>query len=94
MKAYGNPGVGRATGAPGDSDGPGFGWRDQTVYRVGVAYDATRDLTLRVGYNDANQLLDSRDGYKMCEVLLDLGLCHSKIAYPSPEQIKDTAFSR
>jgi len=32
--------------------------------------------------------------YKMCEVLLDLGLCHSKIAYPSPEQIKDTAFSR
>lgn len=32
--------------------------------------------------------------YKMCEVLLDLGLCHSKIAYPSQEQIKDTAFSR
>ena len=32
--------------------------------------------------------------YKMCEVLLDLGLCHSKIAYPSPEQIKDIAFSR
>ncbi|MBJ2178083.1 hydrogenase expression protein HupH [Pseudomonas veronii] len=32
--------------------------------------------------------------YKMCEVLLDLGLCHSKISYPSPEQIKDTAFSR
>ncbi len=63
VKAYGNPGVSRATGAPGDSDGPGFGWRDQTVYRVGVAYDATRDLTLRVGYNDANQLLDSRDGY-------------------------------
>jgi allantoin racemase len=32
--------------------------------------------------------------YKMCEVLLDLGLCHSKIAYPSPEQNKDAAFSR
>ena len=32
--------------------------------------------------------------YKMCEVLLDLGLCHSKIAYPNPEQNKDAAFSR
>jgi long-chain fatty acid transport protein len=57
VKSLGNPGVSRATGAPGDSDGPGFGWRDQTVYRLGVAYQATQDL------NDANQLLDSRDGY-------------------------------
>lgn len=31
--------------------------------------------------------------YKQCELLLDLGLCHSKVAYPSPEQIKDDAFS-
>jgi long-chain fatty acid transport protein len=63
VKSLGNPGVSRATGAPGDSDGPGFGWRDQTVYRLGVAYQACSDLTLRLGYNDANQLLDSRDGY-------------------------------
>ena len=63
VKAFGNPGVSRATGAPGDSDGPGFGWRDQTVYRVGAAWEATEQLTLRAGYNDANQLLDSRDGY-------------------------------
>lgn len=63
VKAFGNPGVSRAMGAPGDSDGPGFGWRDQTVYRVGVAWDASEQLTLRAGYNDANQLLDSRDGY-------------------------------
>jgi long-chain fatty acid transport protein len=63
VKSLGNPGVGRATGAPGTSDGPGFGWRDQTVYRLGAAYQATQDLTMRLGYNDANQLLDSRDGY-------------------------------
>lgn len=63
VKSLGNPGVSRATGAPGDSDGPGFGWRDQTVYRLGVAYHVSSDLTLRLGYNDANQLLDSRDGY-------------------------------
>lgn len=31
--------------------------------------------------------------YKQCELLLDLGLSHSKAAYPSPEQIKDSAFS-
>ncbi|WP_205342676.1 aspartate/glutamate racemase family protein [Denitrificimonas caeni] len=31
--------------------------------------------------------------YKQCELLLDLGLRHSKVAYPSPEQIKDNAFS-
>jgi len=30
--------------------------------------------------------------YKQCELLLDLGLSHSKIAYPSPELIKDNAF--
>ena len=30
--------------------------------------------------------------YKQCEVLLDLGLCHSKVAFPSPEQNKDKAF--
>lgn len=30
--------------------------------------------------------------YKYCEMLLDLGLCHSKTAYPSPEANKDAAF--
>ncbi len=30
--------------------------------------------------------------YKQCELLLDLGLCHSKVAFPSPERNKDGAF--
>ena len=30
--------------------------------------------------------------YKMCEVLLDLGISHSKTAFPSPEVIKDQIF--
>ena len=30
--------------------------------------------------------------YKQCELLLDLGLSHSKKAYPSPENFKDEAF--
>lgn len=32
--------------------------------------------------------------YKMCELFLDLGLAQSKLAYPSPEQNKDEAFTR
>lgn len=30
--------------------------------------------------------------YKMCEVFLELGLTHSKVAYPTPEVIKDEIF--
>ncbi|WP_315857456.1 aspartate/glutamate racemase family protein [Burkholderia anthina] len=30
--------------------------------------------------------------YKLCEMFLDLGLAHSKRAYPSPETLKDAAF--
>jgi allantoin racemase len=30
--------------------------------------------------------------YKLCEMFLDLGLAHSKHAYPSPESLKDAAF--
>lgn len=31
--------------------------------------------------------------YKLCELFLDLGLCHSKLAFPSPELLKDAAFN-
>ena len=30
--------------------------------------------------------------YKMCELFLDLGIAHSKKAFPSPEALKDAAF--
>ncbi len=63
VAAFGNPGVTRASGAIGSDDGAGFGWNDQTVWRIGAAYDVNDRLTLRAGYNDANQLLDSRDTY-------------------------------
>jgi len=35
----------------GNADGPGFEWNDQNVYKVGIAYDWSRSLTLRAGYN-------------------------------------------
>ncbi|WP_230970876.1 OmpP1/FadL family transporter [Nitrogeniibacter aestuarii] len=63
VKSLGNPGVAIATGAPGDKDGPGFGWRDQTVWRFGVAHQFNEQLTLRAGYNQGNQILDSASTY-------------------------------
>ena len=39
----------------GTEDGAGFGWEDVTVFKVGVAYDVTTELTLRGGYNYGGQ---------------------------------------
>jgi long-chain fatty acid transport protein len=39
----------------GSANGPGFGWRDITVVKVGASYDYTPDLTLRIGYNHSGQ---------------------------------------
>lgn len=35
----------------GSNGGAAFGWRSQTVYKVGLAYDLNCDWTLRLGYN-------------------------------------------
>lgn len=35
----------------GKDQGMGFGWTDQTVYKLGVNYDVNEDWTLRAGYN-------------------------------------------
>jgi long-chain fatty acid transport protein len=35
----------------GSDNGSGFKWRDQTVYKLGLEYEYSRDLTLRAGYN-------------------------------------------
>jgi len=34
----------------GADDGPGFGWEDQTIVKVGASYDYSDQLTLRAGY--------------------------------------------
>jgi len=39
----------------GKNNGPGFGWQDITAIKTGVAYDATENLTLRLGYNFSTQ---------------------------------------
>jgi long-chain fatty acid transport protein len=43
------------TGLLGSSNGAGFGWKDITVYKLGVSYDYSKDLTLRAGFNHSDQ---------------------------------------
>ena len=44
-----------ATGQLGTAGGPGFGWKNISVYKIGAAYDVGDSLTLRVGYNHSTQ---------------------------------------
>ncbi len=39
----------------GADNGPGFGWRDVTVFKLGVSYDLSNDLTLRGGLSTNRQ---------------------------------------
>jgi len=56
VKSIANPLLPNAFDAQlGDEDGPGFGWEDVTVVKVGVAMGVTPELTLRGGYNYGGQ---------------------------------------
>lgn len=39
----------------GSKNGPGFGWRDVTVYKLAVSYALSPQLTLRGGFSHADQ---------------------------------------
>jgi len=41
--------------ALGASNGPGFGWRNATAYKIGVSYELSQSLTLRAGYATTKQ---------------------------------------
>ncbi len=54
----GVPAVGNSPLVPaqfGSTNGPGFGWKDMTVYKLGVAYAYNSSLTLRAGFNHNSQ---------------------------------------
>ncbi len=53
VNAIGNSGS--SQGKLGSSSGPGFGWKDVNVYKLGVSYDVNNSLTLRAGYNHTDQ---------------------------------------
>ena len=45
----------------GASNGPGFGWRDIGVWKLGVQWQANPTWTLRAGYNRSDNPIQSRD---------------------------------
>lgn len=61
-KSVANPSTallsGKRLGAP---DGPGFGWRDIDVWKLGVEYKYSKALTLRAGYNHGDNPITARD---------------------------------
>lgn len=52
-----------ARGGFGAKNGPGFGWEDQTVYKIGARAQATPKLALMAGYNHGKAPLDSEDTF-------------------------------
>lgn len=47
----------------GADNGAGFGWSNQTVYKLGASYQYSPDLALRAGYNYAKTPLNSNNTY-------------------------------
>lgn len=51
----GQPQLSGAAGNLGSSSGPGFGWQNATVYKLGASYNVNDKLTVRAGYNHVDQ---------------------------------------
>jgi len=53
VRAYANSG--RALGRYGDNNGPGFGWSDLSVVKLGLHYRIDEQFSLRLGYSDIHK---------------------------------------
>jgi long-chain fatty acid transport protein len=47
----------------GRDNGSGFGWKDMTVFKVGMTYEYRPDLVLRAGYNYSQMPITSQNTY-------------------------------
>jgi len=63
VKAIANPNCGGAGCQLGATGGSGFGWRDMTVYKLGVSYELNKDLTLRAGVGTNRQPIPARETF-------------------------------
>lgn len=63
VKSVSNPVSGLTVlGNPlGTSNSAGFGWKDMTVYKLGLSYELSKDMTLRAGYNYGKQPVPSSE---------------------------------
>lgn len=58
------PSIGNSSGAMapfGSANGPGFGWQDVNVVKLGVQWQMNPQWTLRAGYNDGDNPIGSND---------------------------------
>lgn len=68
IKAIANSGAFQPAASPpsalmGLDGGAGFGWKDVTIFKLGVSYEYSPDLTLRAGYNYGKMPLTSQNTY-------------------------------
>ncbi len=61
IASVGNPG--NRPARLGSDDGPGFGWRDMTVFKLGLAYRVDDTLTLRLGGSLTNAPYRGRETF-------------------------------
>lgn len=47
----------------GSTNGPGFGWQNMTVFKLGAAYAYDSGLTLRAGFNHNTQQIGTQDAW-------------------------------
>ncbi|RRQ21450.1 OmpP1/FadL family transporter [Thiohalobacter thiocyanaticus] len=71
--------------------GWGFGWENQTVYKLGIAYDYNSQWTFRVGYNYAespiqeNEILFNTLAPATVEKHVTFGLSYRPVSHPNLE---------
>jgi len=61
VKSVANPISLLAPATLGNVNGAGFGWKDQTVYKIGVSYEVDDKLTVRAGYNHGNGVIPNTE---------------------------------
>lgn len=60
VKAIANSSIAPST-SMGNTTGAGFGWGDVDVWKIGLAYQYSKDLTLRAGYNHGDNPIQAKD---------------------------------
>ena len=63
IPAIANPLANLFSAPLGASGGPGFGWRDMTVFKLGAAYEVNSNLTLRGGFSTGRQPIPSSETF-------------------------------
>lgn len=61
VKSISNPISLLAAGTLGNDNGAGFGWKDQTVVKLGVSHQVDDKLTVRAGYNHGSAVIPTTE---------------------------------